>query len=251
MQTPAIDYFLHRCSCRNFRSEVPSKELIRDIVAVATRAPNTGNMQLYSVVETRDEKTRSKMAPMHFSQPASVAAPILLTICADVRRFERWCEVSDAKPAMRNPQMLLASIIDAVILSQQIVTIAELHGLGTCYLGTVTYNAPQIAELLRLPQGVVPITCLAMGYPDVKPQKCERLPIEAIFHSESYSEHDDNKIKELYRIKDDFEPNRKFITENGKQTLAQVFTDVRYPASNNIPFSKTLQKFLRNQGFEI
>ena len=54
---------------------------------------------------------------------------------------------------------------DAVILAQQIVTVAELNGLGSCYLGTVTYNPEEISRLLGLPELVVPVACVALGYP--------------------------------------------------------------------------------------
>lgn len=251
MNTETEEYFLNRHTVRTFTSEVPSKELIRSIVEAASHAPNTGNMQLYSVVETRSPEQRALLAPQHFNQPAAVNSPVLLTVCADVRRFERWCEVSRAEPAMRNPQMLLAAIIDAVAFTQQIVTIAELHGLGTCYLGTVTYNAPKIAEMLGLPAGTVPVCCLAVGYPSEPGVESERLPVEAILCEETYPERTDEEIRELYRAKDDYEPNRKFIEENGKETLAQVFTDVRYPRSNNEPFSKIFVDFLLAQGFEV
>lgn len=245
------EYFSRRATVRQFTSEVPPKDLIERIVAAAMEAPNTGNMQLYSVVETRDPENLRAMSPMHFNQPTAVGAPVILTVCADVKRFERWCEVSDATPSMRNLQMLLAAITDAVILAQQIVTIAELEGLGTCYLGTVAYNAPEIAELLGLPDGVIPVAALALGYPAATPDKCERLPVNALLHSERYARPDDEEIKTLYSAKDDFEPNRKFVTENGKKSLAQVFTDVRYPAANNLPFSKRLADFLKAQGFDI
>ena len=245
-------YFKNRVTVRNFKSdEVPSPCLIEEIVSTAMQAPNTGNMQLYSVVETRDPEMLRLMAPYHFNQPAATGAPVILTVCADVKRFERWCEVSRAVPALRNLQMMLAAITDAVIFAQQISTVAELEGLGTCYLGTVTYNAPQIAELLELPDGVIPVAALAIGYPAGESDKCERLPLKAVLHKEKYRRPDDEKIKDLYKAKDDFPPNRRFVTENGKETLAQVFTDVRYPAANSIPFSRTLLDFLKKQGFEI
>lgn len=244
-------YFHNRRTVRQFRAEAPSEAMIAEIVEAATKAPNTGNMQLYSVVESRSKEQLSRLAPTHFNQPAAVSAPVLLTVCADVHRFERWCEVSSAEPAMRNLQMLLAAIIDAVALSQQIVTVAELSGLGTCYLGTVTYNAPQIAEILRLPSGVVPVCCLAVGYPAAEGVESERLPVDGILYHETYPALADEEIRRIYSAKDCYEPNRKFVEENGKESLAQVFTDVRYPKRNNEPFSEVFMNFLRAQGFNL
>ena len=41
----------------------------------------------------------------------------------------------------------------------------------------------------------------------------------------------------------------KAAAQNNKQTLAQVFTDVRYKKSNNEHFSAVLLNTLKNQGF--
>lgn len=245
------EYFCNRASVRNFTEQIPESSLIENIVETAMQAPNTGNMQLYSVVETRDPDNLKKIAPFHFNQPAVVNAPVILTVCADLKRFERWCDVSDAQSGMRNLQMQLAAIIDATIFAQQIVTVAELEGLGTCYLGTITYNAPEIAEALDLPDGVLPVAALAMGYPAGKPEKCERLPLKAILHKEKYVNFDDSNIKELYKEKEEYAPNKKFVEENGKQTLAQVFTDVRYPKKNNELFSEKLEAYFLDKGLTL
>ena len=245
-----MKYFGERRSVRSFRSDGPDEALLRRILTAAMRAPNTGNMQLYSAVLTRDPEQLAALRPAHFNQPAS-QAPVLLTVCADVRRFERWCEVSGAEPEFRNLQGLTAAVIDACLFAQQVTTIAEMEGLGTCWLGTTTYNAPEIAAALRLPQGVVPVGTLAIGWPASEPAQCERLPLEAVVFEECYPELSDADIKRLYAAKDDFEPNKAFVAENGKQTLAQVFTDVRYPASTSEPFSEKFRQYLLDSGFRL
>jgi hypothetical protein len=52
-----------------------------------------------------------------------------------------------------------------------------------------------------------------------------------------------------YHEKENRIDNRKFIAENDKNTLAQVFTDVRYKKSDNIAFSNMLLGVLKEQGF--
>lgn len=250
MATEKHPYFANRRTVRTFTPEAPSQELINTILTDAMRAPNTGNMQLYSAVVTRSPEGLAALRPAHFNQPASMA-PVLITVCADVNRFERWCKVSDAKPEFRNLQGLTAAVIDATIFAQQIITIAEMNGLGTCWLGTTTYNAPEIAEALHLPAGVVPVGCIALGYPAGTPAQCERLPLEAVVYDEKYPDFTDAEIKELYRAKDEFPDNAPFIAENGKKTLAQVFTDVRYPATNSEPFSAKFHDYLIQSGFRL
>ncbi|MBO4379640.1 MAG: nitroreductase family protein, partial [Muribaculaceae bacterium] len=168
----------------------------------------------------------------------------------DFNRFVKWCELRDADPGYDNFQSFMSAVLDATIFAQQIVTIAEMRGLGTCYLGTTTYNAPQIAEVLNLPKRVVPITTITLGYPDEEPEDCGRLPVDAVLHREKYHDYSEDDINRFYAEKEAREDSRRFIEENDKQTLAQVFTDIRYTRDANEHFSKELLQYLRNW-FEI
>ena len=139
---------------RKFSGKRVSRELLGEMLEAAAHAPTNGNMQLYSVIITRDAERKRLLSPTHFNQPASVGADVLVTFCADFNRFVKWCYARDAKPGYDNFQSFMSAVFDTVILAQQFCTIAEQEGLGTCYLGTTAYNAPQIAEILELPKRV-------------------------------------------------------------------------------------------------
>lgn len=241
-------YWSTRRSIRKFTQQPVSDEMIDNMLELAAQAPTTGNMQLYSVVVTRDVDTLAQLYPAHFNQPAATGAPVLLTFCADLNRFTHWCEISGADPGYDNFQSFMAAVFDATIFAQQFVTIAEQQGLGTCYLGTTTYNAPDIAKALELPRMVVPLLTVALGYPDENGVVSDRLPIDAIRHKNTYHMPTDDDVMFQYAPKESLAENQKFVSENGKQTLAQVFTDVRYPRANNEHFSEVLIDFLRNNG---
>ena len=49
--------------------------------------------------------------------------------------------------------------------------------------------------------------------------------------------------------KESLPENKQFIEENKKETLAPVFTDVRYTKKDNEFMSENLLKVLRQQGF--
>ena len=224
--------------------------MIRALLEASIHAPNTGNMQLYSVIITTDDETLAQLAPCHFNQPAS-KAPALVTFCADFNRFNHWCEVSGATPGYDNLQSLTWAIVDATILAQQFVTVAELNGLSTCYLGTTTYNAPKIAEILDLPKRVIPVATIALGYADTIPEPTERLPLDAVVHSGKYHDYSDDDIKRLYHEKENLDINRKFVEDNAKPSLAHIFTDVRYRKQDNEYFSKVFLDFIISQGFMV
>lgn len=237
-------YFANRCTVRNYTDENVEPELLMQLLEEAAHAPNTGNMQLYSVIVSRTPEEKAALAPQHFNQPCATGCSVLLTFCVDINRFRRWCEASDAKDGFGNTQMLLAAAIDTSLFAQQFNTIAELHGLGCCYLGTTAYNAPKIAEILECPDGVVPLISLAVGYPKGESKHSDRLPIGAIVHEGKYRDYDYARIKAVYAEKEALEESAAFIAENGKETLAQVYADVRYPKAANELFSESLDKFL-------
>lgn len=243
------NYFSKRVTVRNYQKRHIPESLLDDILEKAMRAPTCGNMQLYSVIVTRDEEKRRRLAAEHFNQPAAAGADVILTICADFNRFSRWCEVSGAKPGYDNFHSFMMALTDAVIYAQQIVTIAEQEGLGTCYLGTVNYNAGKISELLGLPGLVVPVASLSLGYPAGEDSQPERLPLKAVRHDECYRDDSDEEIINLFRVKDENPENKKFVEENGKDSLAQVFADVRYPESVNKEVSGSFLSLLREKGF--
>ncbi|MCM1369988.1 MAG: nitroreductase family protein [Candidatus Amulumruptor caecigallinarius] len=241
--------FKERRTIRKYTDQEISESQLSDILESAMRAPTCGNMQLYSVVVTRSEEGKRRLAPAHFNQPMITEAPVVLTICADYNRFSQWCRLSNANPGYDNFLSFITAMSDATIFAQQIVAIAESRGLGTCYLGTVTYNADMISEILGLPELCVPVACITLGWPADAGDAVERLPLHAIMHDETYRHDTDGDIKEQFRAKDEYGPNLKYIEENGKQTLAQVFTDIRYTREMNEEFSKRFLQLLRNKNF--
>ena len=56
--------FKHR-SIRKFRPTPIPEEVLRECLEAASRASTCGNMQLYSLVVTRDETLRERLAPCH------------------------------------------------------------------------------------------------------------------------------------------------------------------------------------------
>jgi len=240
----------HR-SIRNYQHKEIEETVLIDILESGIRASNTGNMQLYSVIVTRDSEKKKLLAPLHFNQPMVAQAPILLTICLDINRFYKWCSIRNTEANFTNLVWLLNGTIDASILAQNICIASENQGLGICYLGTTLYNASEISQVLKLPSGVIPITALTIGYPERIPEQADRLPFEAVVHYEEYTDFDESRINELYRDKEELETSEKFVVENGKENLAQVYTQVRYKNTDNDLFSKKLMKMLIAEGFNF
>ncbi len=240
--------FNHR-SIRKFKPDEIPMPIMNRILEAASRASTTGNMQVYSIVVSTEKEIKERLLPCHFNQKMVVEAPAVLTFCADFNRFNQWCELSNASPGYDNYLSFFTAAIDALLASQNAALEAEANDLGICYLGTTTYMADQIIEVLNLPRGVVPVTTIALGYPDEKPPLTDRLPMDAIVHWETYQEFNPERIKAIYHERESSDFTQALLKENQKETLAQIFTDNRYKKSDNLFFSKKFLEILKKQGF--
>ena len=238
----------HR-SIRKYSSRPVPEEVLREVLEAGTRASTTGNMQLYSMVVTTSEALKKELSPCHFNQPCVMQAPVIITFCADIHRFSTWCRQRGAEPRYDNFVWFTNAVIDTVLASQNVALEAEAHGLGICYLGTTTYTADSIAEILKLPKGVIPVTTLVMGYPDGMPPLTDRLPLEAVVHRETYGEYTPERIDELWREREASEETAGLLEVNGLPNLARIFTEKRYTAADNLEFSRRYFEMVEKQGF--
>lgn len=240
--------FNHR-SIRKYKSTPIPEELLNELLEAASRASTCGNMQLYSLVVTRDRAMREKLLPCHFGQQMVVEAPCVITICADVHRFSMWCKQRDAEPAYDNFAWFLTATIDAMLAAQNLSIAAEANGLGICVLGTTIYTAGEIVRVLELPKGVLPVTTIVVGYPDEKPELTDRLPMDGIVHYEKYKEYTAAEIDELWAEREESELTKKLLEENGLPNLARIFTERRYVKKDNRTISKSYLALLKERGF--
>ncbi len=238
----------HR-SIRKYQLKSIPDDVLRQILEAGVCASNTGNMQVYSMVVTKDEALRQQLWEVHFRQNMVLQAPVHITFCADVNRFNKWCRARKADPAYENLLWFCNATIDATLASQNVALAAESFGLGICYLGTTTYNAGRIIDILGLPQGVIPVTTLVMGYPDEQPPLTGRLPLEAVVHNETYCDYTHEDIDRLYAGLEATEQTRQLLEINQKETLAQVFTDKRYTKKDNEAASAAYREAMKRQGF--
>ncbi len=240
--------FNHK-SIRKYKPNPIEDSVLDEILKAGIRASTTGNMQVYSVIVTKDNEVKQKLAPCHFNQPMVTQAPVVLTFCADFNRFNKWCLQRNAKPGYDNFLSFFTAAIDALLVAQNVCLAAEEKGLGICYLGTTTYTADKIIDVLKIPKGVVPVTTVVLGYPDENPGLTDRLPLDAIIHREIYQDYSAGDIDQIYAAKEAMPLTKQLLEENKKETLAQIFTDNRYTKKDNVAFSKKILEVLENQGF--
>ncbi len=240
-----ISSIKNRRTIRKYKQTDVSLSLINMLLETAAKASTTGNMQLYSVIITKNAAKKVELAPAHFNQPQITNAPVVLTFCADYNRFNKWCEQRKAVPGYDNFQSFMTGAIDTMLLAQNFATLAEEEGLGLCFLGTTTYNAPQISKTLNLPKFVVPITTITVGYPDETPEQSDRIAVDGFIHNETYKDYTEEDINRIYAPKEELTVNKNFVKINQKETLAQIFTDIRYTKKDGDYFSKIYWDYIK------
>lgn len=91
---------------------------------------------------------------------------------------------------------------------------------------------------------------ITVGYPDECPQQPDRLPLRGVIHEETYHDYTPEMIDDIFSYKESLPENQHFVEINHTETLAQIFTDIRYKKSDNELMSERLKQVLKNQGFE-
>lgn len=238
-----------RRTIRQYSNQEVSQELLNRLMTEASRTQTMGNLQLYSVVVTRSAEKKQQLAPAHFNQPMVTKAPVVLTVCADFNRTSVWARNRKAVPGYDNFLSFVNAGIDALLFTQTLCNLMDEEGLGYCFLGTTVYMPQMIIDTLHLPQLVMPVATITVGWPAEEPPLSDRLPLESFIHDETYKDYTTQDIDTYYQYKEQLVENRHFCDINKKETLAQIFTDIRYTKKDNEAMSAGLLEVLKHQGF--
>ena len=193
---PVIDTILHHRSMRKFTDKEVPDELIETIVRAGQQAPFTG--QMYSVIVCRDKEKKDKVAQY---MGLVDKAPVFMLFCADFRRLEKFIAAKGRKNVMEEIALLVFGVEDVAYMAQNLVTAAESLGLGTCFLGGALW-IEDLVEIFDLPERVIPIVGMVLGWPDQDPPVRPRIPVQCVLHYESYHDMTDNEVDEALQVMD-------------------------------------------------
>lgn len=220
---------------------------------------SSGNLNMVSVIRTRDGARKEQLFKLHFEQAMVRQAPLVLTFCADTFRTRQWLTSRGARLNFDNLIAYHVAAFDAVILAQTTALALESHGLGICYMGTTLHSMRAIGELLELPAHCVPVTSLVVGHPAEAPEARDRLPLKAWCHDETYRRPAPADIDAAYGEREERGWARyralgvdvaQRMDELGITSLAQFYTsDMKYPPDRFRADSAALRALLEDKGF--
>jgi nitroreductase len=220
---------------------------------------SSGNLNMVSVVRTRDPQRKRRLYELHFEQPMVLQAPLVLTFCADTFRTRQWLAQRGARLGFADFISWHVAAFDAIILAQTTALALESHGLGICFMGTTLHSMGAIAAFLELPDNCLPVTSLVVGWPAESPPPRDRLPATAWIHDERYQRPTPDQIDERfgererrgwqrYRAMGDEVIRR--MQEHGITSLAQFYTSrIKYDPDRFAEDSTALRALLEERGF--
>lgn len=157
-ENPAYENIMTRTSVRAYTDRDISAEQMDTLLRAAMAAPTAGNKQPWRFVVIRDRKTLDFIGDNFNSMTMMKQAPVGVVVCGNENATfdgdgrEYW--VQDASAATEN--LLLA---------------AHSIGLGAVWCGVypIPERVKQFSELLALPDSILPLNCIAIGYPSAAP----------------------------------------------------------------------------------
>jgi FMN reductase [NAD(P)H] len=175
-----------RSVCRRYRPDPVAEEIVRLLCATALAAPTKSDLQQATLVRLADPAKRAAVCALLPGSPWLAQAPELFIFCADGWRLRRIFAKRDKVFPNEHLDAFFNASVDAAIALGAFVAAAELAGLGTCPISQIRDHVSKIDQLLELPDWVVPVAGLALGYPEQKEPLSARLSLSATVHSDRY-----------------------------------------------------------------
>ena len=220
---------------------------------------SSGNLNMVSVIKTRDPQRKAKLCDLHFGQPMVNQAPWVLTFCADTFRTRQWLAHRGARLGFADLVSWHVAAFDAIILAQTTALALESHGLGICYMGTTLHSMREIADFLECPENCLPVTSMVVGWPAEAPSQRDRLPPAAWIHDERYRRPTPAEIDARFAERERRGRERylalgpemaQLWQDHGITSLAQYYTSkIKYDPDRFAEDAEKLRALLAERGF--
>jgi nitroreductase len=159
-----------RYSCRHYQDKPLEQKKLAAVLEAARQAPSAKNLQDWRLVVVTDKQTKKKIAVAANNQTFLEEAGAIIVACT----------VSDH--VMRCGQAV--GPIDVAIALEHIALQATELGLATCWIGS--FYPDKIKPIVGVPDDVMIVELMALGYPGDAPREHQREPVERIASFEEW-----------------------------------------------------------------
>ena len=210
----------HR-SIRSYKNKPVEDEQLEQIIKAVQAAPSWINGQQVSIIAIKDPVRKKKFSELCGGQKHIEEAPIFLVFCSDFYRAYLSSKFENAPFSVpENIDTLLVGATDVGIALEAAITASESLGLGTVCIGGIRRNLDKVIKELNLPSYVLPIAGLCVGYPAEDPGLKPRLPVQAVYHSETYKHDIQDELEAYNQVYSDYLSERSQGRQTGTWTKA-------------------------------
>ncbi|MEM1620001.1 MAG: nitroreductase family protein [Fervidicoccaceae archaeon] len=164
-----VEFLVTRRSIRRFRPDPVSLELVARLISVARYAPSARNRQPWAFIVVTDREVIDRFSKLHRWAAPLRGAPLCVVVASDASAAPVSFQVDGANAAV---YLMLA---------------AHAHGLGSLWIQTLR-NVGEIQQVLGLPEHLVPVAIIALGWPDDVPPPPPRKSLEELAFLNKYGE---------------------------------------------------------------
>jgi nitroreductase len=179
----------HRTHRRYLAREV-APELLRLLCACALSAPSKSDLQQADILIIRENARRDAIADLIPEMPWLREAPVFLVFLANGRRVPQISALRGKPFANDHLDLFFNATVDAAIVLASFLRAAEAVGLGCCPISVIRDHARAIAEMLALPEKVVPVAGMCVGWPAEEGVLSPRLSLATTVHEERFADGD-------------------------------------------------------------
>jgi nitroreductase/FMN reductase [NAD(P)H] len=175
---------------RRYRPEPVAPGLLRLLCAAALSAPSKSDLQQADILIVRDQNKRAVIEGLLTEMPWVKEAPVFLVFLANGRRIPRLAAAREKPFPNRHLDMFFNASVDAAIVLASFIRAADAVGLGCCPISVIRDHSARISELLELPERVIPVAGMTLGWPAEKGYISPRLPLDVTVHEDSFKDDD-------------------------------------------------------------
>ncbi len=173
---------------RRYSAKPVDSDLLRLICACGLSAPSKSDLQQRDIVIVEGPETRKAIADLIPDMPWIGKAPCFLVFLANGRRLPALSRLRGKSFANDHFDLLFNAVTDSAMALSTCIAAAEALGLGTCPISVIRDHAARIGELLALPERVIPLAGLCVGWPSDQARLSPRLPLAMTLHQGRYDE---------------------------------------------------------------
>jgi len=183
---------------------------------------------------------KQKLAELSGGQSYVAENGHFFVFCADLYRHQVIGEIEggDVIPSLESTEKFMVTLVDTALAAQNAAIAAESMGLGICYIGGIRNHLEEVKTLLQIPERVIPLFGMAVGYPDQETAQKPRLPLRHVYQENVY-----NSDKE--KIKKDLEEYNKVVTNYYKERTGGVRQDTWTGQMSNM-LSKRVRMYMKD-----